>query len=888
LRFSSGVCRGRLTAALAAALACLALDASGAAADGTYWGATISGETYGETTNAPLNSTAWDLFERHAGRRISVLNMGQRWASFNTTAMDATAARGAIPLVTMGLPEGVDLSEIAAGGQDAQIRAWARAAREWQRPFFFAPWWEMNGAWYAWGRDPSFVAAWRRFHDLVVQEGATNVTWTWVVNGLWEDPESDPAPYYPGDAYVDWTGIDSYNWGRNPAQPDRWETPDQVLTPTLERVREIGPAKPVVVVETASSEYGGNKTDWIRELLGTYLPHHPEIGAFLWFNWNFPKATAREDWPIESSAPAQQAFRAGIQSSVYRAAPASSAPLTKVARPATPGSAEPATSSDLSAKGATAVAPQVAVGPDGAATAVWSARDEGRFAVFARRLSADAAPGAVTQLSAPSGDALSPQLALAPDGTATVVWSGFDGAHFVVQARRIAADGKPEPDVIDLSEAGQDATEPQVAVAPDGTATVVWKRFNGFHPFVQERRIAADGTPEPQVETLSAPRQDAVEPQVAVAGDGAALIVWSRFDGSNSIVQAQAVSPEGAPQGAPTDLSATEVNSVEPQLGLAADGSAAVVWSRTDGSGTVIQYRRLAGDGAPLGGVVNLSAAGRSAEPQIAIASGGGATAVWDRFDGSSFVVQSRRVSAAGIPQGTVDLSASGRDAASPQVALGEDGRADVVWTRFDGSAWIVQERRLDAVGAPDGGARSLSAGGRGAGAPQVATGPYGAAVRVWTRFDGADDIVQFAMTPGEPPSPPPGEDPTPALQAPAPRAAGPSPRRSGEATSLRLGRPVLDLRSGTASLPVIVPGPGRLILTGAGRTSRHVEAAGRVVLRLTARGSRRRLLLRRGRVRLRVTVSFAATDGAGDSRSATVVLRKSLAKRNGGRPRRH
>ena len=52
----------------------------------------------------------------------------------------------------------------------------------------------MNGEWYSWGRDPNFVAAWRHFHDIVVAGGATNVTWTWIVNSLWDDPLSDPTP----------------------------------------------------------------------------------------------------------------------------------------------------------------------------------------------------------------------------------------------------------------------------------------------------------------------------------------------------------------------------------------------------------------------------------------------------------------------------------------------------------------------------------------------------------------------------------------------------------------------------------------------------------------------------------------------------------------------
>src|SRR5215218_5451718 len=414
--------------ALALIASTLAAAPAGAA---MYFGATISAETYGKTGNAPRSLESWDLFERHAGRKVAILNQGQKWATFDQLEVDATAARGAIPLVTMG-----------PGEQDAAIKKWAQEAKAFGHPFLFAPWWEMNGGWYAWGRSPDFIAAWRRFHDLVVGQGATNVTWTWVVNSIWYDPASNPSPYYPGDAYVDWTGLDTYNWGRNPAQPDKWINPEQTITPTLDIIREVAPTKPLAIVETASSEYGGNKTDWTREMLTTYLPHHPEIGAFLWFNWNFEKGDKRADWPIESSAPAQQEFRKGIQSSLFVPGPVSLPALTKVPPPSG-GSADPAQAADLAPAAEMAAGPDVDVGDNGTATVVWSARSAGEFGVFARQIEADGSRRAAQLLSAPGGDALAPRVAMAPDGTAVVVWIGWDGASFRVQERRIAAGGVP-------------------------------------------------------------------------------------------------------------------------------------------------------------------------------------------------------------------------------------------------------------------------------------------------------------------------------------------------------------------------------------------------------------------------------------------------------------
>ena len=299
-----------------------------------YWGATIDGEVYGRPdADAPLDQTTWDTFEEHAGKEATFVNTGVPWATLPTAALEAARVRGAVPLLTMWLSGGTTLAEVAAGGEDAAIRAWARKAEAWGYPFLFRPWWEVNGDWYPWGRDPDYIAAWRRFHGIVVAEGATNVTWAWIVNTIWSDPFSEPGPDYPGDAYVDWVGMDAYNWGLNPLQPDRWTTPEETVGPTLDRLRQIAPGKPVCICEISSTEIGGDKAAWTEELLTAYLPQHPEIKAFLWFNWGYEQNGGYWDWPIESSPSAQQAFRVNIGTPNYLSALPPQTPLEKVPLP---------------------------------------------------------------------------------------------------------------------------------------------------------------------------------------------------------------------------------------------------------------------------------------------------------------------------------------------------------------------------------------------------------------------------------------------------------------------------------------------------------------------------------------------------------------------------
>jgi hypothetical protein len=95
---------------------------------------------------------------------------------------------------------------------------------------------------------------------------------------------------------------------------------------------------------------------------------------------------------------------------------------------------------------------------------------------------------------------------------------------------------------VDLSAAGEDAVEPQVAFDPSGNALAVWARSDGSNDIVQSSFRPAGGAFAAPTD-LSAAGQSAFTPQVAFDGSGNALAVWSRFNGSNFIVQAAFAGP---------------------------------------------------------------------------------------------------------------------------------------------------------------------------------------------------------------------------------------------------------------------------------------------------------------------------------------------------------
>jgi hypothetical protein len=134
-----------------------------------------------------------------------------------------------------------------------------------------------------------------------------------------------------------------------------------------------------------------------------------------------------------------------------------------------------------------------------------------------------------------------PEVAGSADGTTqTITWSRNDGTNdYRVQVTTSADSGQTWSDVETLSEAGSSADEPQVAMSADGTTqTIVWYRSDGANDLVQVATSADSGATWSDVETLSEAGQHAYNPQVAVSDDGTTqTIVWHRYDGANYRVQ---------------------------------------------------------------------------------------------------------------------------------------------------------------------------------------------------------------------------------------------------------------------------------------------------------------------------------------------------------------
>ena len=222
------------------------------------------------------------------------------WATdWTGSVTQADLAAGRIPLVNWE-PHNIDFAKIIDGSFDATILAHANGSKVLGKKFFLDFAAEMNGD-EAWSGNNAtlYVSAYRHIHDLFVAAGANNVVWAWCPNVTdIHGGNRTTMDYYPGDAYVDWTGVDGYNWG---TKNGGWQTFRQVfrnIYPLLAAKR-----KPIMIGEMASAEAGGDKGKWIDEIIPTLRTSFPLIKGIVWFDIN-----KEADWRISSSPAAVAAF----------------------------------------------------------------------------------------------------------------------------------------------------------------------------------------------------------------------------------------------------------------------------------------------------------------------------------------------------------------------------------------------------------------------------------------------------------------------------------------------------------------------------------------------------------------------------------------------------
>jgi hypothetical protein len=160
--------------------------------------------------------------------------------------------------------------------------------------------WEMNGNWFRWAasKNPdAFVQYWREIVKTMRSVPGANFKFDWCPNGGPSDLPADRV--YPGDAYVDYIGQDTYDswWGGEPDPTKRWA--NQMNQPYgLQWHRDFAKAhgKPMTFAEwglwNRDDGNGGTDAPYYVQKMHDWI-HNNDVAFAIYFEYDGPDGEHR-------------------------------------------------------------------------------------------------------------------------------------------------------------------------------------------------------------------------------------------------------------------------------------------------------------------------------------------------------------------------------------------------------------------------------------------------------------------------------------------------------------------------------------------------------------------------------------------------------------------
>jgi hypothetical protein len=310
-----------------------------------------------------------------------------------------------------------------------------------------------------------------------------------------------------------------------------------------------------------------------------------------------------------------------------------------------------------------------------------------------------------------------------------------------------------------LSATGADVADPQVAVAPDGSAYYAWVRFNGTVNVIQAARVSSAGTVG-TIQTLSNPAKNASLPDVAASPlDGTAIVAWQEFpsSGSDRLIKHARLLTDGSVGTTQTASSPTD-DSIEADVSIDSAGTAIIVWIELTGDDAILLRQRSSAD--VQNAIANVAPASPSdpgtdfSEPHVAADPVGASPAsviayrAVDSASGNQRILYKRRASSGVFNSGIegIPVSLTGASVArdQSQVATDPSGASVVTWREDVGTTNQIKARRIESSeNAPTATIKDLSDPAQSAQEPQVDMAGDGDAELVWLWNNGTTDVAQ-------------------------------------------------------------------------------------------------------------------------------------------------
>ncbi|MGJ8656058.1 MAG: glycoside hydrolase family 26 protein [Akkermansiaceae bacterium] len=203
------------------------------------------------------------------------------------------------------------LARINAGETDEFWREWGRGAKAFDSEVVLRFGFEMNGDWFGWGQQPeAFIKAWRRVHGIIRGEGATKVQFMFSPNVEWDESKEKAAIelYYPGDEFVDFLGLDGYNFGDDHSEWHSWQSYEAVFEKSIRKMSQAD--KPLILSEIGCAD-GPLKGEWMKGFLDS-VEKDGRVSGFIYYN-HFDPRKREPNWLLNSDPGALKMFREFIQ-----------------------------------------------------------------------------------------------------------------------------------------------------------------------------------------------------------------------------------------------------------------------------------------------------------------------------------------------------------------------------------------------------------------------------------------------------------------------------------------------------------------------------------------------------------------------------------------------
>ena len=394
-----------------------------------------------------------------------------------------------------------------------------------------------------------------------------------------------------------------------------------------------------------------------------------------------------------------------------------------------------------------AVEVRVAVDAAGNATAAWVLDSGLETSVKASTHPVGGTWSAPVDIAAPGDIAYDLSLATSStSGVSVAVWTQTVGGHNVIHAAtRLPGGGWSAPTPLSLPD--HDATEPRVGLDAAGGGVVGWLDTadgSAFTLTYVTRSPSGDWSAPTDMPASSTPGNLGDTYDLAVGRGGHAVWAWEHIDTDlgRRVIEA-AYRPAGGSFGAPVAMSASSVNTSNPQVAVNAAGVATVTWRESVPLASEVKSRTRDAGGA-WSGVQGVSDDFTNLDQDVIVDAAGTTTAVWAQQEAA----QPRRILYAtrpvggdwDAPQPVTPLTSWFGE---PSLAIDPSGRMTVAYvtggppsdigarTRAPGGAWIDQ-----------GLVSALPAGAEG-GTPTVAMDDAGQPVVAWLA-NATPDLAQL------------------------------------------------------------------------------------------------------------------------------------------------